>query len=62
MKWAALNSFGSGAWLLGIIYAKMPHARAFGTIDGGDHQFAIALACVAIGAAILLWANLRSAA
>ncbi len=57
-----MNTFGAAAWLLGLAYAKAPHAGAFGVVDGGDHQFAVALACVAVGAAVLLWANLRSAA
>ena len=62
MRWAALNTLGAGAWLFGIVYAKSPHADALGGFDGGDHQFAVALSCVAVGAAVLLWANLRSAA
>ena len=60
MRWAALNTFGAGAWLLGLLYAKAPHAGTLAAFEGGGHPLAVGTTCAAIGAATMLWANLRS--
>ena len=62
MKWAAMNALGMSAWLLGIFYARPMHPGLLGIVADGERQFTVALACAAVGAAILLWANLRSSA